>query len=332
MNCFNNNSPNLSASEQIKNRKSKQLYKAAKLAYNAGNNCLNYNGTIGFYPQTGILRNTRSYQTFLELNRGYALCVDGIKDIKNKSGQIIYKGLSSCSRSATGNKVKLVNGRDSIYNIFSGIEHSTDTNEFPVMKSWDMSSNSFVEDGSYNRLFASNKDGHGVVIDPSNILFGADFCSTDINNKTQGPNKYLTFSRVSPFVIAYGHVYKSNGSSSSNISCDSAEPKSGMSVKYGTAKGMIESVCCGLGPNGETNWWEIIIKVQQGQFIPPNTSPMQFTNTSDTYTMKSPTLIEGAGSCVHNLLFGNKTRQNYMISYEPRAKHIRFYEHDSTLY
>ena len=45
----------------------------------------------------------------------------------------------------------------------------------------------------------------------------------------------------------------------------------------------------------------------------------------DGLWIKQPYLIiEGVGSCGNNLLFGNNTRQNYMISYDPRAKNVRF--------
>jgi len=493
MNCFNNNIPNLTASEKIRNRKTKQLYKAAKLANNAGDRCSNFNGKIGFYPKTGQLRNTRSYQTFLALNRGYALCVDGAADPTETSlydicGQSLYRGLASCARHNTtpGARVKLVNGRDSIYNVFSGMNidpsslfggYSDNTfvgflYGFPVIKSWPINKDdplsAFKKDGSNNVLKypLGNSGGCGIVIDPLNILFGADFCSTDINNQTQGPNKYLTFSHVSSFIAANGQLFDGDGTL---IPCDKSTIYPGMIVVAGvgaitgnisvvtaspsirqlfvanflTAWGIVERVCCGSGPNGESNWWEIFIKVKAGQIVPQEKLPLTLnipdisnaaaaiatilgksgsvggkkiqmggiweTGNLSKNILKSPELfgknpgggglafynslevlqqaavppsttldslppiatmgwqrrrptvpapwdigitdiskafadhdsslwikqpyliIEGVGSCANNLLFGNKTRQNYMISYDPRAKNVRFNVNDRIL-
>ena len=496
MNCFNNNSPNLTASEKIRDRKSKQIYKAAKMAYNAGNRCHNFNGKIGYYPETGQLRNTRSYQTFLELNRGFALCVDGAADPIETSfydicGQSLYRGLSSCARRNTtpGAKVKLVNGRDSIYNVFSGMnidpsslfgKYSGNSFEgflfgFPVIRTWFRPNDNvppnewnalapFLQDGSVNVLNYPmvNGSGCGVVIDPLNILFGADFCSTDIYNQTQGPNKYLTFTHVSSFVAANGQLFDSSGNlipcnkhtiypgmiviagvgaitgdaSGGSFLTDLASVRQIFTANFLTAWGIVERVCCGTGPNGEPDWWEIFIKVKAGQIVPQEKLPLTFNipdiiNTSaalatilgksggvggkkiqmggiwktgslspetlinknlfgknpgggglafynslevlkqaaafnlpqashsplpiatmgwrrrtggpppwnisksnttkafaeqpDGFWIKQPyIIIEGVGSCANNLLFGNKTRQNYMISYDPRSKNVRF--------
>ena len=212
-----------------------------------------------------------------------------------------------------------------------------------------------------------------------------------------------------------------------------------------TAWGIVERVCCGSGPNGESNWWEIFIKVKAGQIVPQEKLPLtlnipDITNPTEaiatilgksgsiggkkiqmgglwetgllsmgilgsheligknpgggglafynslevlrqaaahpphassrslppiatmgwqrrpsatvpwnisvspdisnafandatrSFWIKQPYLIiEGVGSCGNNLLFGNKTRQNYMISYDPRAKNVRFNVNDRIL-
>ena len=58
MNCFNNNVPNLTASERTRNVKVRSIYKSTRRDYQTRGECTNFNGKIGFYPQTGQLRNT----------------------------------------------------------------------------------------------------------------------------------------------------------------------------------------------------------------------------------------------------------------------------------
>ena len=83
MNCFNNNRPKLSSGDKIRDIKSKAIFKSNVIDYQERaknrkitSSCNNYNGKVGFY-NNGLLRNVRSYDKFLNLNRGSALCVDG---------------------------------------------------------------------------------------------------------------------------------------------------------------------------------------------------------------------------------------------------------------
>ena len=78
-------------------------------------NCNNFNGKVGFY-RDGSLRNVRSYDKFLSLNRGSALCVDGAYKgcgplIDASENFVIQRGLDSCNRKGvTNTKVKIVTG------------------------------------------------------------------------------------------------------------------------------------------------------------------------------------------------------------------------------
>ena len=68
--------PNLSAGERIKNVKARALYKATKKAFSRGVK-QNKNSEIKVSP-AGVLCNTRSNELRYLINRGYALCEDGI--------------------------------------------------------------------------------------------------------------------------------------------------------------------------------------------------------------------------------------------------------------
>jgi len=68
--------PNLSASDRIKNVKARALYKATKKAFSRGVK-QNKNSEIKV-SQAGVLCNTRSNELRYLINRGYALCEDGI--------------------------------------------------------------------------------------------------------------------------------------------------------------------------------------------------------------------------------------------------------------
>ena len=142
MNCFNNNRPKLSSSERTRNKKAQTIFKANVTDYQKRSkslkggpcnlqNCNNFNGKVGFY-RDGNLRNVRSYDKFLSLNRGSALCVDGAykncgPNIDNSNNSVIRRGLDSCSkRGETANKVKITTGRDSVYNRFSGVTFNTE--------------------------------------------------------------------------------------------------------------------------------------------------------------------------------------------------------------
>ena len=130
MNCFNNNRPKLSSSERTRNKKAQAIFKANVTDYQSRSkalrggpcnlqNCNNFNGKVGFYRGGGNLRNVRSYDKFLSLNRGSALCVDGAYkgcgpniDRLQVNNSVIRRGLDSCSRkgATTATKVKIVTG------------------------------------------------------------------------------------------------------------------------------------------------------------------------------------------------------------------------------
>ncbi len=325
MNCFNNNRPKLSSSERTRNKKAQAIFKANVSDYQSRSKalrggpcnlqkCNNFNGKVGFY-RGGGLRNVRSYDKFLSLNRGSALCVDGAykncgPNIDNSNNSVIRRGLDSCSkRGETANKVKITTGRDSVYNRFSGVTFITEFafRGFPTSIYWkspyiDSSCNS-TNSTPYLPLKYSDDDctavcnNNVIVTDPNNNLFGSNFCPTDMANLTQGPNKYLAFVAATKYVKAEGLLFNKKGKS---ITCEDQTVKVGdlvisglfsaadicntykkpfnplgYSFQWFTGLGIVEKICCGRGPNGEKNWWTFFIKILYGVFPPPQTLPVE---------------------------------------------------------
>jgi hypothetical protein len=311
MNCFNNNRPKLSASERIKNKKSKAIFKANVIDFQKRNTfgngkCSNYSGTVGFY-NNGKLRKTNNYETLKEINRGSALCVDGTYkncvNLENEDKSVIQKGLNACSRS---NKVKITSGRDNIYTNFNGLSLTPVSSGnffsgFPSMVSYyfggttNTALNQLAQ-GFEISMTQTDPSKSTIIIDPSNNLFGTDFCPTDMTN----PNKYLAFADVNSYVVAEGYIYDTDGNP---VTCESSDDKkpqiydlaitglfSLMNVnngysgnkanlvkelpyKYFTGIGFIFKTCCETGPNGEPNWWKIYIRPLLGFFKPPQLLP-----------------------------------------------------------
>ena len=334
MNCFNNNRPKLSSSERTRNKKAQAIFQANVSDYQSRSKalrggpcnlqkCNNFNGKVGFY-RGGGLRNVRSYDKFLSLNRGSALCVDGAykncgPNIDNSNNSVIRRGLDSCSkRGETANKVKIITGRDSVYNRFSGLTFTADIafRGFTTSIFWkspyiDQSCNT-INSTPYLRLKYSDDDcntvcnNNVIVTDPKNNLFGSNFCPTDMANRTQGPNKYLAFVAATKYIKAEGLLFNSNGIpitcgddstvkvgdlvisglfSAADV-CDTYKypvPELWYSFQWFTGVGIVEKICCGRGPNGEKNWWTFFIKSLYGVFPPPQTLPVEtlFSTTRD---------------------------------------------------
>ena len=53
--------------------------------------------------------------------------------------------------------------------------------------------------------------------------------------------------------------------------------------------------------------------------------PSNGNQISTSFTKKPLLITEGAGlPCKRNLMFGNNTQQNYLVSYDPANKNVRF--------
>lgn len=369
MNCFNNNRPKLSASDRIKNKKAQAMFKANVMDYQQRSTggkgkCSNYRGNVGFY-NNGKLRKTENFETLMNINKGSALCVDGAYkqclNLEDDNGIEIKKGLNACGRN---NNVKITLGSDNIYTIFSGfnknIENITSLfSGFPTLKTYyfgnepfESAENSIVNDFKLDDV---NPNDSVAVIDPSNNLFGSNFCSTDMDNKSQGPNKYLQHSSVNKFIVAEGHIFNPT-TNAGPTACDSTinVPDFEDLVGFGsnftntTANiydsntqgiGYVFKKCCGIGPNGEENWWKIYIRPLLLIGGNPDITALGFFKKTTTVTnipietvmgllggVKKPFItIYGSGDpCNRNLQSGNETQQNYLVTYGVASAKTRF--------
>ena len=365
MNCFNNNRPKLSASDRIKNKKAQAMFKANVMDYQKRSTggkgkCVNYKGNVGFY-NNGKLRKVENYETLMNINKGSALCVDGAYkqclNLEDDNGIEIKKGLNACGRN---NNAKITLGSDNIYTIFSGFKNLTNLfSGFTTLKTYyfgnnpfESAVNSIVDDF---KLDEENPKDSVVVIDPSNNLFGSNFCSTDMDNKSEGPNKYLQYSSVNKFIIAEGHIFNPTTNAGPSL-CGSSQnvPDIDDFVGFGsnftntTANivdpntkgiGYVFKKCCGIGPNGETNWWKIYIRPLVLIGENPSITSLGFFKKTSTITnipietvmgllggVKKPLItIYGTGDpCNRNLQSGNKTQQNYLVTYGITSAKTRF--------
>ena len=60
-----------------------------------------------------------------------------------------------------------------------------------------------------------------IVTDPSNNLFGSNFCPTDMDNISQGPNKYLAYTSATKYVKIEGPLWDASQNVGDQINCDS---------------------------------------------------------------------------------------------------------------
>jgi hypothetical protein len=368
MNCFNNNAPKLTSSDRMRNKKSQAIFKANVMDFQMRgmkNKCNNYNGKVGFY-RNGELRNARNYDTFLDLNKGSALCVDGAyKNVPNfndlsKKKLLIQRGLDSCKRNnSVIHSIKITSGKDSVFNVFNGILPPPISNlsdffrGFRVLNSYNISTSGEIRDTSYNTLDPSynhvnccdDYNRNFVAFDPSNNLFGSNFCPTNMNNINQGPNKYLKYTSASQYVVATGMI-----NTKPEIGCIAVAGKGAYEggvwhQEFFTGVGVVEKVCA-----KEEKRYTVYIKVIYGIIVDPSLLPIyspvlkkkigegekskginffdpdDFSHVATLGLIPSDyTVIQAGGEpCKKNLMFGNNTEQNYLVSYDPSSKGTRF--------
>ena len=190
MNPFGNNTPNLSAGDRIKDKKSKYIYAAAKQKFQSGKRCGTKN--IKYYKK-GTVRSVSSYKIQQNLARGNVLCEDCDDKGMLCSTTISRKNLE---------KVRLDNNATSEFWGGSTLEpwlgpdiqiNPEQAPGFNVIQSdisgvWDPSANDYKgnicltpTDCSYGYInnlikIPRNLDGSGIIIDPSNILFPVGNC------------------------------------------------------------------------------------------------------------------------------------------------------------
>ena len=270
MNPFNNNRPNLSASDRLRDKKSAYIYSATKKKFQmARKTCRSKN--IKFYKK-GSVRSVPSYKIQQNLARGNVLC----EDCDNK-------GLSC--RPIASNIFSKIDSGNNFFSEFSGggrvsmnnfLDGPFQTVGFPVIQSdvsgtWDSSANDFKGDislcGPSGTLICpfgyidniikipKNLNGSGITIDPSNMLFRSDSCGLQFKSILPA-NKRLRTNMVirGNFAIHEGDALENilllNGSTCTDPSYNLLVGKYAW-IPFGVTStpgiigyGVITSICC----------------------------------------------------------------------------------------
>ena len=204
MNPFNNNKPQLTASDRIRDKRDAVIYQAAKQQFQ-NKKC----GKDVKYYNNGKIRNMNSYGLQKSLARGSVLCEDcdykGLLcgGVENKDALAsIHMGNNIVSEYWGGGGLVVV---DDLLKQGGG---------FPVIQSdisgvWDPSVDNYkgdmcltLTDCSYGYIdnlihLPRNLDGSGIVIDPSNELFPNELCD---------PFRYLKHSYLKTYLVVRGAV------------------------------------------------------------------------------------------------------------------------------
>lgn len=183
MRCFNNGRANLTAGDRIADLKARTIYAAtgSELKHKGGK-CGNYNGSVKIYKRTGALRSADSHELLLSLSRGHALCLDGSTSHDSSGNQ--QRGLEKCPGPPVGrglNSAAACGGETN-----TQVKLSMPWNMYTTMNLADpgtlcrqgyvVLTSRNTHGTTYNNSVdaSGNLDGSGVIIDPSNILFGTN--------------------------------------------------------------------------------------------------------------------------------------------------------------
>jgi hypothetical protein len=183
MRCFNNGRANLTAGDRIADLKARTIYAAtgSELKHKGGK-CGNYNGSVKIYKRTGALRSADSHELLLSLSRGHALCLDGSTSHDSSGNQ--QRGLEKCpgppvgrglnSAAACGGETNTQVKLSMPWNMYTTM-NLADPGKLCLQGYVVLTSRNTDGDIRLNSVDASgNLDGSGVIIDPSNILFGTN--------------------------------------------------------------------------------------------------------------------------------------------------------------
>ena len=215
MNPHENNRPNLTASERIRNKRDKTIYQAEKQRFQAHKSCGNRN--VRYY-ENGRIRNMQSYKIQQSLARGSVLCEDcddkGLLcgDVAKSNFAKFNMGNNDVSEFWGGGGVQIVSSG-------GGSVTLVQTPGFPVIDAdisgtWDptpvgqfkggistinsincpygyasnvinMTPQDVFHEG-FTQFLQRNSNGLGIVIDPSNLLFSDGPClNSHFNNYSE---------------------------------------------------------------------------------------------------------------------------------------------------
>ncbi|RZD40228.1 MAG: hypothetical protein CXT73_06755 [Methanobacteriota archaeon] len=265
MNPFNNNTPGLTASERIRNKRDATIYQAEKQRFQNKRTCGNKN--VKYYDN-GTIRSMKSYKLQKSLARGNVLC----EDCDDKG--LLCKGPTNKDALAS---IQMGNNVVSEYwggSFFEGdfTQHLT----YPVIQSdvsgvWDPSGSATdipkadlsgavlsgppqvsMRYGYINNLvnLPRNLDGSGIVLDPSNVLFPDELCD---------PFRYLKHSYLKTYLVLTMAVPVTSSSTGDRVqpsSCNDSsynfvvgnfvvvEGTNGGGSNITVANGVVKSLCC----------------------------------------------------------------------------------------
>ena len=192
MNPFNNNVPNLTASEVIRNKRDKIIFKTEKKRFQTKSKCNNKN--VKYY-KNGKIRNMHSYKIQQSLARGNALC----NDCNNKGMLCGFNSTNSRIKSLS--KFTTVNmGNNTLSEFWGHGGWNLAGDPFPIQSPGIPIINSDISGtwaglptdpnnkhnithvntipapfGYADNIIDSNRNryGNGIITDPSNILLSA---------------------------------------------------------------------------------------------------------------------------------------------------------------
>jgi len=315
MNCFNNGRPKLSSGDRTRDLRARTIYASTVSEFKGKGGCRSYDGKVGIYKRSAKIRNVGSHSTLLALSRGHALCVDGLKSPAEEGS--VEMGLAKCPQPPTtlqgvcsgprSRQVKISMGWN-YYNIMNLADADVACiSGLPVVTS----------ENAMGALTVNivdsvvNADGSGVVIDPSDILFGDN---EDCRNPLD-VNKYLRYASVRQVVKIVGVPDDGNAA----IMCGDARltglvggiVTSGTSLSLFSGFGVITRVCCSGGV------LTLYASILQGSFL-NHAAWIAPPAGSVTVRILAPTEVtttQGDPCAQANLSWGNETQQNYMASF-----------------
>jgi hypothetical protein len=238
--------PNLSSGDRIRNLKAKTIFNSVKKSFSRGGG-RNKNSKIRF-SSSGMLSSTRSQDLLQLLNRGYALCEDGI--------------CAQCDIDCSGQ---------------------------------DISGTGVVRRGV---LHCSKKpDWATVTPQTENNLF-THFVSAYLPTTPALPFPMLAVKGISGENLNYDFIDVSENQA---LCCDDVFPD---------PLGLYSPFSNTCRPGSEYN--KTIFKHKYNQTM----------IRGDSDINSYPTVCQGGNKT--NLSWGNNTKQNYLISYDPRTTKVRF--------
>jgi len=299
MNPFNNNKPQLTASDRIRDKRDAVIYQAAKQQFQnkkCGKNVKYYNN--------GTIRSMNSYGLQKSLARGSVLCEDC-----NGKGSLC----NGPSEKDQLNNITMGNNYVSEYRGGAKFQNfAMDLSEcFVVMTDISGNPNGFDASGVVDYFFSEGlvyESTYGITIDPSNILFTDELCD---------PYRYLQKTNIKTYLVITADISGATCFGSSANIVDYMVDISGIS-------GVIKSVCC-KGPA----MFDIFVELFYinnygilGYLLRTQTYPEVDISGSTIKTVTNIRIFQGSIP-VHGS-FGNATRQSYMSCLENGTRKINF--------